>query len=246
MNATANYEVTLIIPVCSLEECLPSLFKALDDYKSKTNLHFCILFVNDASSDKSGALIRDYCMRVNDAFYITLMREAGLTGALKAGLKRTFSPCVAYIDPLMRALPECIDELYAKIPEHGMVVGEREFSNCRKLHHILARFLNYVRRSITHDELHDPSYPAMLMHTDLAKRLPWYSGMHAFTPALVMLNGYRVASVCVKSATKAVFSRRVSWPCEIVRGSADLVIYMWMRCRYTDPAVQEGNLKDFE
>ena len=244
MNATANYEVTLVIPVCSVEECLPSLFTALDDYKRNTALKFCVLFVNDASNDKSGVLIKDYCMRVNNAFYITLMRHVGLIGSLKVGIERTSSPYVAYMDPLMRCAPADLDLLYEKAKDCALVVGERHFEKKSKCRHLLIRLLNFIRRTVTIDRLEDPSYPAMLMHTEIAKKLPWYSGMQAFIPALVMLHGFRVIYVTLKATRKNLIKRRVSWPCEIVKGAVNLAVFIWLRCRFIDPAVEDGNLKD--
>ena len=84
----------------------------------------------------------------------------------------------------------------------------------------------------------------MLMHTEIAKKLPWYSGMQAFIPALVMLHGFRVIYVTLKATRKNLIKRRVSWPCEIVKGAVNLAVFIWLHCRFIDPAVEDGNLKD--
>ena len=84
MNPTANYELTIIIPVYNEQESFPSLAQALQNYIEKASVKTCVLFVNDASTDQSLVLIRDLCMRKKDFFYLSLERRNGVSGAINA------------------------------------------------------------------------------------------------------------------------------------------------------------------
>ncbi|MCI6797196.1 MAG: glycosyltransferase family 2 protein [Succinatimonas sp.] len=243
MNITASYELTVVIPIFSQEESLPELFSALEKYKNKSTHRFCVLFVDDASTDKSLTLIRDHCAKVQDAFYISLLRRNGISGALKAGLLHTFSENVGYLDPEIKLDPLQFEKLFAKLPDAGMVCGERDFSKNRSLRHYVAKIASLIRRSITHDGLKDALSPVKLAKTELLKKLPWFSGMHYLMPALMILSGNRVNSVIIESYGRRTSMRRHSSLCELLALLCDLLIFMWMRCRYIDPAVGEGNLK---
>ena len=85
MNQTADYELSVVIPVYNEQESLHDLFDALIAYKQKASVKVCFLFVNDGSSDNSLNLIKQFCLSATDFYYISLEKRSGLTGALKAG-----------------------------------------------------------------------------------------------------------------------------------------------------------------
>ena len=243
MNITASYELTVVIPIFSQEESLPELFSSLEKYKHKSMHRVCVLFVDDASTDKSLTLIRDHCAKVQDSFYISLLCRNGISGALKAGLLQTFSDNVGYLDPEIKLDPLVFEKLFTKLSDAGMVCGERDFSKNRSLRHYFAKCASFIRRSITHDGLKDALSPVKLAKTELLKKLPWFSGMHYLMPALMILSGHRVNSVTVQTYGRRMHMRRHSSVCELLALICDLLVFLWMRCRYLDPAVGEGNLK---
>lgn len=246
MNATAQYDLTIVIPVYNHEETLPELFAELERYKERSAHKVCALLVNDASTDKSLSLIRDYCMRVQGAYFISLIKHVGVTGSLKAGLFRTHSPFMGYTDPSLRTNVSDFELLFAQCHDAGLVCGERDFSDRSRWSHLPARFLNACRCLVTHDDLHDAGCPLKLADTALIKKMPWFSGMHYLMPALVNLSGSRVVSVTVSSRNAGHHTRRVSYLKTALSGICDLMVFVWMRCRYVDPSVREGNLEEGE
>lgn len=244
MNATASYEISIVIPICCQEESLPDLFKAIDDYKARTPLSFCVIFVNDASTDNSESLIRNYCMRNNDAFFLNLLSRSGLTASVKAAIDRVNSKYVGFFEPELLCPFDTFDKLYAMMGSAGMACGEREFPKKITLRRLVIRLMSAIRRRITQDGLHDASCPVKLAKTHLIKNIPWFSGIHYLLPALVILKGERVSSFTVGASSNRSKSRKSTLKCELVQGSIDLLVFMWMKCRYIDPAVRDGNLSD--
>ncbi len=240
MNSTSTFDLTILVPVFNAADSLPSLFQAIDGYKKSCTRRFCVLFIDDGSQDKSLSLIRDYCMRVRDAYYISLIKRSGLTGAMKAGMARVHSPYVAWADPLMRTDIRDLDKLFPEIHDAALVCGERDFKKQGAVRHLWERMLSSVRRLVTGDGLRDASCPIRLGRTDVLKALPWFSGMHAFVPAFVTMSGNRVVAVEV-SYRRIRHSR-----CPVLRmaltGICNLMVFLWMRRRYLDPAVGDGNL----
>ncbi|MGN0908754.1 MAG: glycosyltransferase family 2 protein [Succinivibrio sp.] len=241
MNSTSSFDLTILVPVFNAADSLPKFFLSVDSYKKSCTRRFCVLFIDDGSADKSLSLIRDYCMRVRDAYYISLIKRAGLTGAMKAGIQRVHSPYVAWADPLMRTQIRDLDLLFPEIHDAALVCGERDFSRQGPLRHLWERMLSAVRRAATGDGLRDANCPIRLGRTEVLKALPWFSGMHAFVPALVTMSGNRVVPVKVsyqrlRHAHCPVFSLAFT-------GFCDLMVFLWMRRRYLDPAVGDGNLQ---
>lgn len=242
MNATSEFDLTIVIPVYNHEESLPVLFAELERYKAQSSHKICVMLVNDASTDKSLSLIRDYCMRVQGAYFLSLVQHSGVTGCLKAGLDKTFSPYMGYTDPSLRTCPQDFELLYAQCHDAGLVCAQRDFSGRSRLSHLPARFLNFCRRLITHDGLYDAGCPLKIAETALLKKMPWFSGMHYLMPALVNLSGSRVVTVTVKARRPITLVRHVSYFKTAFSGICDLMVFLWMRCRYVEPAVREGNL----
>ncbi len=244
MNATASYEISIVIPICCQAESLPELFLAIDEYKAKGSLSFCVIFVNDASTDNSESLIRNYCMRNKDAFFLNLLTRSGLTASVKAAIDRVNSKYVGFFEPELLCPLETFDKLYAMMADAGMACGERELPKSLSLRRFTIKLMSAIRRRITQDGIHDASCPIKLAKTCLLKNMPWFSGIHYLLPALVILNGERVCSITVKTLPDKSKSRKTTLRCEIVQGSIDLLVFMWMKCRYINPAIKDGNLSD--
>ena len=242
MNATASYEITIVVPVCCQEESLPELFKAIDDYKVQSKLSFCVIFVNDASTDNSESLIRDYCMRNNEAFFINLLSRSGLTASIKAAVDRIDSKYVGFLNPDLLCPIENFDKLHSLMHDAGMACAEREFPKTPTMRHLIIKAMSAVRRKVTGDGIYDASCPMKLAKTELIKNMPWFSGTHYLFPALVILKGQRVTSITVPSCGEKKKSRHSTLLCELIQGSIDLLVFMWMKCRYIDPAVKDDNL----
>ena len=68
MNKTANYQLTVIVPVYNEEGNILRLEKELGEFLKEAKVSSCVLFVNDGSKDNSERLIREVCGR-NEAFF---------------------------------------------------------------------------------------------------------------------------------------------------------------------------------
>ena len=53
-----------------------------------------VLFIDDGSKDKGLELVKEVCERNEHFYYISLARNTGLSGALKAGFDNTWSKYV--------------------------------------------------------------------------------------------------------------------------------------------------------
>ena len=117
MNLTArsaNYFLSIVIPVYNEEPALPALFKELERVRgdlAKANGPVEIVLVNDGSKDKSWQLIADFCRTHADCVGVNLSRNFGHQLCLIAGLETARGDVVVSMDADLQDPPEIIQQM---------------------------------------------------------------------------------------------------------------------------------------
>jgi len=243
MNATSKYEFTIIVPFFNEKENIPRLEARLADYLKKSLCKsVCILFVNDGSTDGGDILVREACNKHNDFYYISLEKNTGLSGALKAGIDHCESPYVGYIDADLQTDPEDFDLLLAERENYRLVLGiraERKDSFVKK---VSSRIANSFRRMMTKDGVSDTGCPLKVMQSSYARKIPFFSGMHRFLPALIQMVGGTVLEIPVRHYPRTAGKAKYNLRNRLVGPFKDCFAFRWMKKRYIDYKVVSGNL----
>lgn len=243
MNKTAEYEFTVIVPVFNEEENIRRLEDSLAAFLAACRVSTCVLFVDDGSRDSSLARIKEACSRNKDFFYLGFEKNCGLSAALKAGIDYTESRLLGYIDADLQTSPEDFNLLLRDIGDCSMVVGirsGRKDSLSRKLQSAIA---NGFRNMMTRDGATDTGCPLKVLHTDVAKRLPLFKGMHRFLPALVLLqDGGTYKQVPVRSFPRRAGKSKFHLWNRLVGPLNDCFAYRWMKPRYINYKVGDKNV----
>ncbi len=241
MNKTSQYELTVIVPVFNEEDNIAALEERLSAYLPQAMRTACALFVNDGSKDTSLERIMEVCGRHDGFFYLSLARNGGLSAALKAGIDATESPYVGYMDADLQTTPDDFNLLLPHVEEYELVMGIRANRKDSGFKKFQSKFANGFRRMMTHDGVEDTGCPLKILHTDTAKRIPFFTGMHRFLPALVLLQEGRVKQVPVRHfARTAGVSKYHLWN-RLVAPFMDCFAYRWMKKRYINYRVAEDN-----
>lgn len=96
---------------------------------------------------------------------------------------------------------------------------------------------------MTHDGVQDTGCPLKVMHTDYARRVPFFTGMHRFLPALIQLQEGRVKQVPVRHFPRtAGVSKYHLWN-RLVSPFMDCFAYRWMKKRYINYSVSDDNFR---
>ena len=242
MNPTASYTLTILVPVYNEQEGLPALEERLAAYLTKCPVKACVLFVNDGSTDLSGARILEACTRHTDFFYIEFARNRGLSAALKAGFDHAESELCGYIDADLQTAPEDFDLLLPWAGEYELVTGIRIGRKDSVWKRLQSRIANGWRRLFTHDGVSDTGCPLKLIRTGLARRLPLFDGMHRFLPALVQLEGGRVRQVSVRHFPRTAGKSKYHLWNRLWRPFVDCFAFRWMKSRHISYLVAQTNL----
>lgn len=242
MNKTSDYRLTIVVPVYNEEDNMPALEKRLSEFLPSAAERACVLFVDDGSKDASLEHIREICARNEGFFYVSLERNCGLSAAMKAGIDAADSPYVGYIDADLQTAPEDFNLLLQHVADFELVMGIRADRKDSMFKKLQSRIANGFRRMMTNDGVQDTGCPLKVMHTDYAKRIPFFTGMHRFLPALIQLQNGRVRQVPVRHFPRtAGVSKYHLWN-RLVSPFMDCFAYRWMRKRYINYRIEEGNI----
>ena len=197
-NKTSNYDFTIIVPIYNEEDNMPALEKALGEYLKKSLVKSCVLFVNDGSRDTSLDKIREICERNDDFYFISSAENHGLSTAMKAGFDVAGSKLVGYIDGDLQTNPEDFNLLLPYAKDFEMVTGIRANRKDSWGKRMQSKIANGFRRSMTGDTATDTGCPLKVLHSDIARKIPFFNGMHRFLAALVTLEGGKMKELPVR------------------------------------------------
>ena len=242
-NGTADYELTVIVPVYNEEANMGALEERLTAFLPQSLRKTCVLFVDDGSTDGSLRKIKAICSRHAPFFYIALEHNGGLSAALKAGIDATASEIVGYMDADLQTAPEDFNLLLPFISDYEMVTGIRANRRDSGFKKLQSRIANGFRRMMTHDGVEDTGCPLKVMLTDNARRVPLFNGMHRFLPALFLLQHCRIKQVAVRHFPRtAGVSKYHLWN-RLVNPFVDCFAYRWMKSRYINYKISDTNLR---
>ena len=242
MNKTANYRLTIIVPVYNEEGNIERLGKELGDFLKVAKVPSCVLLVNDGSKDESGRLLKELCREHTDFYYLELAKNGGLSAAMKAGIDHSDSEFVGYIDADLQTAPEDFNLLLEHVGEYEMVMGIRTGRKDSFVKNMSSRIANGFRRSMTHDGVEDTGCPLKVLRTDYAKRIPFFTGMHRFLPALIQLQYGKVKQIPVRHFPRIAGKSKYNLRNRLIGPFKDCFAYRWMKKRYINYEVAEDNL----
>lgn len=243
MNHTSEYDFTIICPIYNERDNIPRLEESFRRYLPAASRRACVLFVDDGSTDGSLDLLKLVCGRNRGFYYLSFVRNAGLSAAIKAGIDHIASPLVGYIDADLQTRPEDFELLLPLISDHQLVTGVRTGRKDTFFKRFQSKFANAFRRMMTHDGAADTGCPLKVLQLETARRLPLFKGMHRFLPALVLLQEEATyAEVPVPHYPRTAGQSKFHLWNRLVSPLVDCFAYRWMRKRAINYRIGQSGL----
>src|SRR6266540_3497938 len=150
-------KVSVVIPVYNEEAVLPSLFARLYPALDALSASYEVIFVNDGSTDRSAALLREQFQKRPDATRVVLFNgNYGQHMAIVAGFERCRGERVVTLDADLQNPPEEIGKLLAALNAgHDYVGGVRRTREDSWWRRIASRAMNRLRERITRIRMTD-------------------------------------------------------------------------------------------
>jgi len=235
-----DFEFTIIVPVYNEKENLERVRNELLKFIGVAIKKSKVLFVDDGSIDGSLEKIREICHGSPETFtYCSFDRNYGLSTAIKAGFDYCDTPLTGYIDADLQTSPMEFNKLLEHAGEYEMVTGIRTNRKDSFVKNMSSVIANSIRRAFTHDGMDDTGCPLKVIHTDMAKRIPMFKGLHRFLPAMVMLQNGRVLQVPVQHFQRIAGKSKYNLWNRLFGPLLDCFAYLWMKKKYINYTVAE-------
>ncbi|HET6365171.1 MAG TPA: glycosyltransferase family 2 protein, partial [Nitrospirota bacterium] len=149
--------VSVVVPVYNEQENLDALFTRLTTVLDGLGKPFEILFTNDGSRDRSGAMLKEYHEhRPNQVRVIDFNGNFGQHMAIMAAFERVRGDVVVTLDADLQNPPEEIPKLLAAIEAgHDVVGGYRKNRQDTFFRKYASKIINSMRAKITNIRMRD-------------------------------------------------------------------------------------------
>lgn len=196
--------LSIVIPIHNEEPAILPLYDRLTTVLEAMNKPYEILFVDDASTDRSFELLANLVETDGRLKVIRLRRNFGQTAALSAGFDEAQGDVVISMDGDLQHDPEDIPALLEKVEEgYDIASGWRKnrLDNAitRK---IPSRIANWLMAKASGVNLRDFGTTFKAYRTEILKDVNLYGELHRFIPALASFYGARVAEVPIRNSPR--------------------------------------------
>jgi len=196
--------LSVVIPIHNEEPSILPLYDRLTTVLDKIGRPYEILFVDDASSDRSFDLLANLVETDGHLKVIRLRRNFGQTAALSAGFHEAQGDVIVAMDGDLQHAPEDIPALLAKIDEgYDIASGWRK----RRVDGALTRRLpsriaNWLMAKASGVDLRDFGTTFKAYRSEILKDVNLYGELHRFIPALASFYGARVVEVPIQNIVR--------------------------------------------
>lgn len=197
--------LSIVIPIHNEEPSILRLYDRLTAVLEGVARPYELLFVDDASTDRSFELLGNLVHTDGRLKVIRLRRNFGQTAALSAGFHEAKGDVVIAMDGDLQHAPEDIPALLAKIDEgYDIASGwRRERVDNPLTRKIPSRIANWLMSKASGIDLHDFGTTFKAYRSEVLKDVHLYGDLHRFIPALASFYGARVAEVPIRNTPRA-------------------------------------------
>jgi len=193
-------EISIIVPLYNEEDSIEPLHAAIVAGVAGLEQSYEILFVDDGSKDATFVKAKAIAQQDRRVRVIKFRRNYGQTPAMAAGIDHAAGRILITMDGDLQNDPSDIPAFIDKIDEgYDIVVGWRHRRQDKVITRILpSKIANWLISKVTGVPIKDNGCSLKAYRADIIKKIPLYSEMHRFIPAMASLAGTRVAQLKVK------------------------------------------------
>ncbi len=192
-------ELSVFLPVFNEEENIDLLDAKLKESLEQLARTYEIIYVDDGSTDKSLARLRDIALRDQRVRVVALRRNFGQTAAMSAGIDHARGKILIPMDADLQNDPVDIARLLEKLDEgYDVVSGWRKDRKDKMItRRIPSMFANRLISVISGVHLHDYGCSLKAYRRDVLSDVKLYGEMHRFIPVYAKWAGARVTEIPV-------------------------------------------------
>ncbi len=225
-NASNKPRISVIVPLFDEEENVRELHRKIVEACRKMGASFEVVFVDDGSGDDTNEI----CRSLSPLKLITFRKNFGQTAAFDAGIKNSSGEIIVTMDGDLQNDPEDIKPLTDKLGEgFDVVAGWRKKRKDSLLKHLASRLANLIRYFLINDGIHDSGCSLKAYKRECFEDIDLFGEMHRFIPALLKVQGFRVAEMPVAHHPRRFGKTKYTWK-RGVKGLVDMIsVWFWKK-----------------
>ena len=197
--------LSIVIPIHNEEPSILPLYDRLYAVLEPLQRPFEMIFVDDASTDRSFELLANLVETDQRLKVIRLRRNFGQTAALSAGFDEAQGSVIISLDGDLQHDPADIPALLSKIDEgYDIASGWRKDRIDNALtRKIPSRIANWMMAKVSGLNLRDFGTTFKAYRAEVLKDVNLYGELHRFIPALASFYGARVVEVPIRNVPRS-------------------------------------------
>src|SRR5665213_34116 len=200
--------LSIVVPIHNEEPSILPLYDRLTAVLFQVRRPYEIIFVDDASTDRSYELLANLVQTDQRLKVVRLRRNFGQTAALSAGFDEARGGIVIAMDGDLQHAPEDIPALLRKIDEGFDIASgwRKERLDNAITRRIPSRVANWMMSKASGINLRDFGTTFRQYRSEVLKDVHLYGEQHRFIPALASFYGARVAEVPIQNTARVAGS----------------------------------------
>ncbi|MFV1959957.1 MAG: glycosyltransferase family 2 protein, partial [Planctomycetota bacterium] len=221
-------DLSLVVPVHDEEGNLRPLWEEIEALLARLDIEAEVIFVNDGSTDQSGAILDELRAADSRIRVIDHDRNHGLTAALDCGFHHARGSVIGMMDADLQNPPGEIEKLLERLPGVDMVIGWRRDRHDPWIKRVSSRVANAYRNRRTREHVHDTGCGLKVFRRSILERIKLFDGLHRFLPTLARMEGFSVAEVVVAHRPRHEGRSHYGVWNRLGKGLADVKTIRWM------------------
>ncbi len=236
--------ISVVIPIKDERDNISlvasQLLKFFEGRPESDTAPFELVFVDDGSTDGSGALLDELVNQSETIRVLHLDQNHGQTAAFDAGFRQARAELIATIDGDLQYDPNDFAKLLPLIEQYDLVCGRRAARHDNVVRRWSSKIANQVRNWVVHDGISDAGCSLKIFRRAVIERMPLFKNMHRFFPALAQMYGFSVTEVPVQHFPRAHGMSKYGVGNRLFVGLYDLFAVRWMQKRCLNFTMRES------
>jgi dolichol-phosphate mannosyltransferase len=225
--------LSLIIPVHNEAEAVTSVLEEATCVLDGVSQPYEVIVINDGSTDDTAGVLAHARERMRDLRVLTINPNSGQSAAFGAGFRECRGRIAVLMDGDGQNDPHDIPALLDALHESDVCCGYRLSRRDSWSKRLGSRMANSVRSRVLHDGIKDTGCSLKAIKAEYLRDLPMaLRGMHRFLPALLLMQGAKLAQVPVNHRPRSAGRSKYTNLGRLAETVWDLWAVRWMQKRY--------------
>ena len=205
-----------------------------------------IIVIDDASSDGTSEEVKAIAAQDTRVRCLSHASRSGQSAAVRTGVQAARYPVIATMDGDGQNDPHDLPAMFARLAVPGtdgpaFVGGVRSNRRATGSKRFASRSANWIRDRVLRDDCPDSGCGIKLFWREGFQRLPFFTSMHRFMPALFQIYGYTTDYVPVNDRPRMAGKSKYNNLGRALIALYDLFGIVWLRKRTVVPMVVQDS-----